>query len=239
MKTIAALVFSCASAILLSGPSEAAPSSASFIDISVTPYYSSVGPTVSVGRFNAGLASKRENEFVATISKMKKAWKQLSFPELYVGAIRLYNLGYRREAVYWFYSAQYRGRQFTMLLDQRKMGSIGDPGFELLHAQDAFLQLVGPDINGYAFGDVDSLIKVVRRVQREGQVITDVTAIYPTVKFKNESEWKAINIQLNAGLDKLVTWLSDHKDSIRQQRVQDGAEGQFAKVTSKDLPGGL
>jgi len=28
----------------------------------------------------------------------------LSFLELYVGAIRLYDLGYRDEAVYWFYS---------------------------------------------------------------------------------------------------------------------------------------
>ena len=75
---------------------------------------------------------------------MKQDWDRLTFPELYVAAIRLYDLGYRKEAVYWFYSAQYRGRQFGVLLDQTKMGSIGSPGFELLHAQNAFYQLVGP-----------------------------------------------------------------------------------------------
>jgi hypothetical protein len=76
----------------------------------------------------------------------------------------LYDLGYRKKAVYWFYSAQYRGRQFGVLLDQTKMGSISDPAFELLHAQNAFYQLVGPCINGYAFGDTDGLMKIVERV---------------------------------------------------------------------------
>jgi hypothetical protein len=115
----------------------------SHIDVYVTPYYNSNGPEVSVGRFSSGLASAKEDEFLTTIAQMKKDWDRLTFPELYVAAIRLYDLGYRKESVYWFYSAQYRGRQFGVLLDQTKMGSIGSPGFELLHAQNAFYQLVG------------------------------------------------------------------------------------------------
>src|SRR6266478_7720222 len=100
--------------------SEAAESvrDASHIDVYVTPYYNSKGPSVSVGRFSSGLASAKEDEFLATITKMKKDWDELTFPELYVAAIRLYDLGYRKEAVYWFYAAQYRGRQFGILLDQ-------------------------------------------------------------------------------------------------------------------------
>src|SRR6266403_1331318 len=105
---------------------------ASHIDVYVTPYYNSAGPAIKVGRFSSGLASTNENEFVSTIASMKKDWDRLGFPELYVAAIRLYDLGYRKEAVYWFYSAQYRGRQFGVLLNKEKMGSIGDTGFELL-----------------------------------------------------------------------------------------------------------
>jgi hypothetical protein len=145
----------------------------SHIDVYVTPYYNSKGPAVSVGRFSSGLASAKVDEFLATIAEMKKDWDRLTFPEVYVGAIRLYDLGYRRESVYWFYSAQYRGRQFGVLLDQTKMGSIGSPGFELLHAQNAFYQLVGPYINGYVFGDIDELVKIVERVQKEGRQIPD------------------------------------------------------------------
>src|SRR5881392_2740250 len=158
----------------------------SHIDVYVTPYYNSKGPSVSVGRFSSGLASAKEDEFLTTIARMKKDWDQLTFPELYVAAIRLYDLSYRNEAVYWFYSAQYRGRQFGVLLDQTKMGSIGSPGFERLHAQNAFYQLVGTYINGYAFGDMEALVKIVERVQKEGRRIPDLEATYPGVTFRTK-----------------------------------------------------
>jgi hypothetical protein len=98
---------------------------------------------------------------------------------VYVAAIRLYDFGFRKDSIYWFYSAQYRGRLFATLIDQEKMGSIGSAAFELYHAQNAFQQLVGPYINGYAFGDIDRLIPIIERVQREGKVVPDLTKIYP------------------------------------------------------------
>src|SRR5215470_4856715 len=163
------------------------------IEVYVTPYYNSKGPAIEVGPFSSGLAAKNESEFVATISKMKTSWETLSFPETYVAAIRLYDLGFRKESIYWFYSAQYRGRLFATLIDQQNMGSIGNAGFELFRAQNAFQQLVGPYINGYAFGDIDQLIPIIERVQREGKVVPDLTRIYPGVAFKPKSEWDAEN----------------------------------------------
>ena len=112
-------------------------------EVYVTPYYNSKGPTINVGPFSKGLGANSEPEFVATIAKMKQSWDNLSFPETYVAAIRLYDLGFRKEAIYWFYSAQYRGRLLATLVDRDKMGSIGDPGFELVQAANAFQQLVG------------------------------------------------------------------------------------------------
>ena len=208
----------------------------SHIDVYVTPYYDSKGPAVSVGRFSSGLASAKEDEFFTTIARMKKDWDRLTFPELYVGAIRLYDLGYRKESVYWFYSAQYRGRQFGVLLDQTKMGSIGDPGFELLHAQNAFYQLVGPYINGYAFGDTDGLVKIVERVQKEGRRIPDLQAAYPGVTFNNKSEWQSANANLADGMNQLISMLKEKKEEIRRQRIERGMEEKFSKLTSKELP---
>jgi len=86
------------------------PSDAGHIDIYVTPYYQSVGPTIDVGRYSAGLASKDRATFLATIHEMDSSWDELSFAELYVAAIRLYDLGFRKDAIYWYYSAEYRGR---------------------------------------------------------------------------------------------------------------------------------
>src|SRR5213083_288415 len=98
------------------------------IEVYITPYYNSKGPAIDVGRFSSGLAAKGESEFVATISKMQQSWDTLNFTEMYVAAIRLYDLGFRKESIYWFYSAQYRGRLLATLIDQEKMGSMGDPG---------------------------------------------------------------------------------------------------------------
>jgi hypothetical protein len=208
------------------------------IEVYVTPFYNSKGPSIDVGPFSRGLAAKNESEFVATIEKMKKSWDTLNFAETYVAAIRLYDLGFRKESIYWFYSAQYRGRLFAGLIDRDKMGSIGDPGFELFQAQNAFQQLVGPYINGYAFGDIDQLAPIIERVQKEGKTVPDLTKIYPRVTFKPKVEWAAANNGLNEGMTKLLITLKNEKASIKQQRIERGMEAKFGKLTSKELPKG-
>jgi hypothetical protein len=206
------------------------------IDAYITPYYDSKGPAINVGPFSSGLASGDEKVFLDTIAKMKKQWPQLGFPELYVGAIRLYDLGYRKESIYWFYTAQYRGRQFTMFLDPAKTGSMGDPAFELLQANAAFFQTAGVWINGYAFGDTDGLIKIIRRVQQEGKQIPDLKAVYPNIAFIDNSQWPDANTKLANGMDALVTNLEQNKAQIKQQRVVQGMEAKFSSLTNKDLP---
>lgn len=208
------------------------------IEVYVTPYYNSKGPVIEVGRFSSGLAAKGESEFVATISKMKQSWDTLNFAETYVAAIRLYDLGFRKESIYWFYSAQYRGRLFATLIDREKMGSIGNAGFELFQAQNAFQQLVGPYINGYAFGDIDELIPIIEKVQREGKVVPDLIKVYPGMTFKPKSQWDAGNKGLNEGLTKLLMTLKQQKASIKQQRIERGMEAKFSKLQSKELPKG-
>ena len=204
----------------------------------VLPFYDSNGPVIKVGPYSRGLATRNGNAFVSTILQMKKQWNRLSFPELYVAAIRLYDLGYRNEATYWFYSAQYKGRQFAMLVDQRKLGDIGDPGFELYHAQEAFLEVAGPAINGYAFGDTGSLRRIIQRIATENRAVSDLPSIYPGVAFKNRAQWQELNAGLNDGLSKLSLQLMTQKDRFAQQREQNGTAQRFANVTSKPFPGG-
>src|SRR5678815_2640652 len=230
LKLIALLVFiGCAG--IAAGQTITDPA---HIEVYITPYYNSKGPTIEVGPFSSGLAAKNEPEFVATIEKMKKSWDSLNFAETYVAAIRLYDLGFRKESIYWFYSAQYRGRLFGSLVDREKMGSMGAPGFELFQAQNAFQQLVGPYINGYAFGDIDQLAPIIERVQREGQPVPDLTKIYPRVAFKPKSEWEAGKTGLHEGLTKLVVTLKNEKASITHQRIEHGMEAKFGKLSSKD-----
>ena len=114
------------------------------IEVYITPYYNSKGPAIDVGPFSSGLAAKNETEFVATIAKMKKSWDTLNFAETYIAAIRLYDLGFRKESIYWFYSAQYRGRLFASLIDRDKMGSMGDPGLRTVPGAECLSTVGGP-----------------------------------------------------------------------------------------------
>ena len=207
------------------------------IEVYVTPYYNSDGPVIEVGRFSKGLGAKSEQEFVDTILKMKQTWNELRFPEMYVAAIRLYDLGFRNESTYWFYSAQYRGRLLASLVDQQKMGSIGAPAFELVQAANAFQQLVGPFINGYAFGDIDRLVQIIERVQTENKTVPDLEKLYPSVPFKRQSEWNAGNDSLNEGLTKFLRMLKDQKASLKKTRIENGTEAKFSKLTNKEFPG--
>jgi|HubBroStandDraft_4_1064222.scaffolds.fasta_scaffold02164_12 hypothetical protein len=209
------------------------------VDAYVTPYYNSAGPTIRIGKYSAGLASKNQGQFVATILQMKKQWSRLSFIDLYVGAIRLYDFGYRNEATFWFYSAQYDGRQFALLVNRDKLGSIGDPGFELYHAQDAFFELVGPDINGYAFGDVDTLVAILRKVQSANRTVRDLQRIYPGTAFADKSSWDRTDEVLNSGLGALALQSTNRKAEIAQRRKQNGTQARFSHLTSKQFPGGL
>lgn len=206
------------------------------IEVYITPFYNSKGPTIEAGPFSKGLAASSESEFVTTINKMKQSWNQLRFPEVYVAAIRLYDLGFRNESTYWFYSAQYRGRLFASLVDREKMGSIGAPAFELVQAANAFQQLVGPYVNGYAFGDVDKLTQIVAKVQKENKIVPDFEKLYPGVTFKPRPEWDAANGNLNGGLTKFLETVRDQKASLKKTRTENGTEAKFSKLGSKDLP---
>src|SRR5205807_10102469 len=108
-------------------------------------------------------------------------------------------------------------------------------GFELLHAQNAFFQLVGPYINGYAFEDTDALAKVVERVQNDGRRIPDLQTTYPGVTFKSKSDWESANSDLADGMSQLISMLKEKRDDIKRQRIQQGIEEKFSKLTSKEL----
>jgi len=206
------------------------------IDVYITPYYNSEGPQISVGKYSEGLQSSDEKAFLKTIHAMKADWAKLTAEEMYVGAIRLYDLGYRDESAYWFYAAQMRSRIFGSVIDESKMGGIGSSGFELMQAQNSFYQLAGPFINGYAFGDIDKLIAVLVRVKKEG--IPDLAAIYPNVTFISEGERMTEARDIVAGLDEFIAFLQDkeQRESIKQQRAEAGTDEQYSKLENKALP---
>jgi hypothetical protein len=125
------------------------------IPLTVEPYYAAArdaaaAPHVAVGKqYNEQLASSRPEDILAVRDKVQASPKLVTPMVLMVLAVRLYDVGLRDDAVFWFYAAKDRYIVMSEVLDVRHPG--------LAQAEDAiknFSTLAGPIINGYAFCDL-------------------------------------------------------------------------------------
>lgn len=125
------------------------------VPIYVEPYYRSAAtpqgaPQVDVAKaFDALLASNKREDILAA-RDLIEAKPNLTTPmTLMVHAIRLYDVGLRDDAVFWFYVAKDRYIVMSEVLDVKtpKIAPADD-------AMRSFSTLAGPVINGYAFCDL-------------------------------------------------------------------------------------
>ena len=126
-----------------------------YIKIDVEPYYVSsvtreggprIGPFI---KHNEQLASKRREDIVAVRDAMAADAAGASPMALMVLAIRLYDVGLRDDAVFWFYAARDRFTTLTAVLDTDTQALIQNE-----RATRAFALKAGPAINGYAYCDL-------------------------------------------------------------------------------------
>jgi hypothetical protein len=124
------------------------------IEVYVQPYYEAArtpnaSPRVSVGRAYDDLLASMKKEDILKARDMIEADSRVVTPmTMMVLAIRLYDLGLRDDAVFWFYAAKARYITLEDVIDVRMSGLIA-PG----EAVKSFAVLAGPVINGYAFCD--------------------------------------------------------------------------------------
>lgn len=197
------------------------------IPIYVTPFYDSRGPTIAVGTYSRELKTADSDVILNVVNKMKEQWLELPVETMFVTAIRLYDLGHKDEAVYWFYSARQRQRLFRALLQKESIGGIGSAAFEHHQAQVAFQQLAGEYINGYAFGDIPKVRNAIKTVQAESQKLANLRAAYPNVKFVEESSWQQTNDEVAKQFDQLVEFIDKDADKIRAERKKNGIENKY------------
>lgn len=123
------------------------------IDIYVQPFYAapetpSGTPQVAVGNpFNALLASNKRQDVLKARELIVRDPKMVTPMTMMVLAIRLYDVGLRDDAVFWFYVAKDRFIIMSEVLDMAPLSGAAD-------AVGSFATLAGPVINGYAFCDL-------------------------------------------------------------------------------------
>jgi hypothetical protein len=195
--------------------------------VTVEPFYDANGCKIAVGKYSVGLSTTDPLTLLKIVAEMKEEWSELTPEAMYVTAIRLYDLGYKDEAVYWFYSAQYRARLIQGLIDPGKLRVTGNPAAVLIVAHTAFMERAGKYINGYAFGDIEKLLKTVAQVQTEGVRLPLLKELYPNVHFIEESRWQKVNYTLSTGFSEYMQSVRDSADQIRARRKASGDEGKY------------
>lgn len=125
------------------------------IGIFVQPFYESARspggqPQVAVGKqYNDLLSSSRREDILAARDLVAAKPALVTPMTMMVLAVRLYDVGLRDDAVFWFYVAKERYIVMSEVLDVKTQ--------LLAQADDAvrsFATLAGPIINGYAFCDL-------------------------------------------------------------------------------------
>lgn len=173
------------------------------VPIYVEPFYNSKGTVVKCGAHDDALAGMSKETVDDVLKTLEANRDQLTIETMFVASIRLYDLGRKKEAVHWFYSARFRSRLLAAVLVKRKP-AIGSPDFERTAAQAAFQRLVGKYINGYAFGNLEQLRKTLRDVLTKSKKLPDFQQIYPDAAVSDSETWQAHSEDVKEEFLKLV-----------------------------------
>ncbi len=124
------------------------------VDIYVSPYYEA-GPNASapaqvqvMPALDKLLASARRQDIEQARTVIQRDNASLTPMTLMVLAVRLYDVGLRDDAVFWFYAAKNRYIILESVLDLQHPQLA-----QVRQAMQAFITLAGPYINSYAFCD--------------------------------------------------------------------------------------
>jgi len=199
------------------------------IPILVPRFYDSEGLQIFVGNYSEQLATNDLQQLTALAYEMARQKDQLTPEQMFVLAIRFYDLHEKDESVYWFYEAQFRAKLFLKTIDITHRGSIGELSSGLLGSYEAFTKLAGDYINGYAGCDVDNWVKIAKTVQNDNPKPPEMDKLFPDAVFVERSQWQSINDDVAAGLGVLIDRLMETKEAIRQDREANNLDARYCK----------
>lgn len=196
------------------------------ISILVVPFYSSDGIDIHVGDYSDRLGTTDLKELTALAQEMAQQRDKLKPEQMFVLAIRLYDLGDKDDSVYWFYEAQFRAKLLLKTVDSARVSS-GDPTYELLMDYNSFTESAGKSINGYAGCDVNNWVKIAKVVQGDNPKPPELDKLFPDAILVDRSQWQQMNDDVAAGLGVLIDQILQNKDAIKQKRAADNSDARY------------
>lgn len=197
------------------------------IPILVPRFYDSEDLQIRVGSYSQQLRTDDLQQLTLLAEEMALQRDELTPEQMFVLAIRLYDLGEKDNSVYWFYEAQFRAKLFLQSLDADHIAGVSELSAQLLSSYDAFTKLAGQYINGYAGCDVDNWVRIAKLVQNDNPTPPELDRIFPDAVFVERSQWQQINDEVGAGLGVLIDELSKTKEAIGRQRAAENLDARY------------
>lgn len=196
------------------------------IPLILPPWYSYEPLSIQTRDYSDELLDLTKDNAAKLAVELNDRKDEVSIESLFIFSVRLYDLGMKDEAVYWYHTAKIRASIFSKMLDPEFMGGIGAPAFELKQGFVGFVQLAGQYINGYAGGDIDKWVETLRTVQQEVNGLTNFDQ-YPEIRFLPMDSLEEIKAGRIQEYEVLIDYLETNKKDIRKKRKQNGIEGRY------------
>jgi hypothetical protein len=209
----------CCAALLVHAGAALAAGEVRQIGVTVKPYYAAAStpagaPAVAVDPgLDRLLASTQRADVAKARDAVAAAPDMVKPTTLVVLAIRLYDVGLRDDAVFWFYVARDRYTTLESVLDMRSLALVG-----VANAMDDLVGGAGPILNGYAFCDIG-------KQQAQEQKALAWVAAHP-YRLLESAELPTVTDDRNAALGDALGRLSEANDKARAllDRPDDRAE---------------
>jgi hypothetical protein len=203
------------------------------VDIYVSPYYEAAqtpdaAPRVAVHpQLDGLLASGSRADIVRVRDTIRGAPTSVTPMTMMVLAIRLYDVGLRDDAVFWFYAAKDRYIALSAVLDVKSpaLAQVDD-------AMHAFVSTAGPFFNSYAFCDIGKQQKIARDavdwVEKNPYEATFAQQL-PAKPGDREANLKTAIALLRSNAQKEKAYFSDPKtvQEFNAKRAQNDVPAQF------------
>lgn len=197
------------------------------MSISILPFYDYQDIQINVGNYSEELKAK-DIQILAGLAQEMAQQKELLTPEqMYVLAIRFYDLGDKDTSIYWYYEAQFRAKLFQQAIEPAQYVTLADQAFKLNTAYDDFTRMAGEYVNGYAGCDLDNWVKFTQMVLADNTTPPALNQLFPDVLFVTEDRWQSINDEVSKGLATLIDYISKNGESIKQHRAQQDMDAKY------------
>ncbi|MFT3895511.1 MAG: hypothetical protein QM730_28145 [Anaerolineales bacterium] len=195
--------------------------------VSILPYYDYQDIQIDVGNYSEELKAKDIQVLVQLAQEMAQKKELLTPEQMYVLAIRFYDLGDKDTSIYWYYEAQFRAKLFQQAIEPAQYIALTDQAFKLNTAYDDFTRMAGEYINGYAGCDLDNWVKFTQMVLADNTTPPALNQMFPDVLFVNENRWQSINDEVATGLAALIDYISKNGEAIKQRRAQQDMDAKY------------